>query len=291
MQAAGTAYAAAAFLMWGLFPLYFRIVPAVQPIEMVMHRIVWGLLFVLAVLAGLRRWDWLLPTLRQPRRLALFAASAAMLTINWLVYVWAVQNGHVVDAALGYYVNPLLSVLLGVVVLGERLRPVQTVAVALAAAGVAWLGWQAGGLPWIALALAASFGLYGLLRKTAPLGAIEGLTIETLLLAPLAVAGLAWWSTQGRGVWVTGPADQATWLLLSGPLTALPLLCFAAAARRMPLATLGMMQYAAPTLQLLLGVWVWGEPFDARRAAGFIAIWAALALISADALRGTRRGG
>lgn len=285
MQAAGLTYAALAFLMWGLFPLYFRLVPAVLPLEMVMHRVVWGLLFVLGVLAWLRRWAWLGQTLRQPRRVALFAASASMLTINWLVYVWAVQNGHVVDAALGYYVNPLLSVLLGVAVLGERLRRLQWLAVALAAAGVVWLGWEAGGLPWIALALAGSFGLYGLLRKTAPLGAIEGLTMETLVLAPVALVGLAWWSARGRGVMVQGPAAQAWLLLLSGPLTALPLLCFAAAARRLPLVTLGMMQYTAPTLQLLLGVWVWGEPFEARRAAGFVTIWTALALVSVDALR------
>ncbi len=279
----GTLYATLAFAIWGLFPLYFTRVASVSPLEVVLHRSAWSLLFVLGLLTVLRRWAWLGPTLRQPRRLALFALSALLLSGNWLVYVLAVQSGHVVEASLGYFINPLLNVLLGVVVLHERLRPTQTAAVALATLGVAWLTWQAGHLPWIALVLAGSFGLYGLLRKTAPLGALEGLALENLLLAPFVLPALAWWTWGHGGAMSRGDGALTAWLLLAGPLTALPLLLFAAGARRLPLATLGMLQYLGPTLQLLLGVWVFGEPFDGRRLMGFGLIWAALLLVSADA--------
>lgn len=279
----GLIYAALAFVMWGLFPLYFQFVAQVPPLEVVLHRSAWSLLFVLGLLAWQRRWTWLAETLRRPRRVALFAVSAVLLSVNWLVYVFAVQSGHVVEAALGYFINPLVNVLLGVLVLRERLRPLQWLAVALAACGVLWLTWQAGRLPWIALVLACSFGLYGLMRKTAPLGALEGLALENLLLAPVVLPALLWWTLNRDGVLLHGISPQLGWLLLAGPLTALPLLCFAAAARRLPLATLGMVQYLSPTLQLLLGVWVFHEPFDSRRLLGFVLIWSALALVSADA--------
>ena len=279
----GTVYATLAFAIWGLFPLYFARVASVSPLEVVLHRSAWSLVFVLVLLTALRRWAWLGPTLRQPRRLALFAVSALLLSGNWLVYVLAVQSGHVVEASLGYFINPLLNVLLGVLVLRERLRPPQTVAVALATLGVCWLTWQGGHLPWIAFALAGSFALYGLLRKTAPLGALEGLALENMLLAPLVLPALAWWTWRHGGALARGDAALTGWLLLAGPLTALPLLLFAAGARRLPLATLGMLQYLGPTLQLLLGVWVFNEPFDSRRLLGFGLIWAALLLVSADA--------
>lgn len=280
----GLLYALLAFGTWGLFPLYFRFIATVPPLEVVLHRSVWSLLLVLGVLAWQRRWAWLGETLRQPKRVALFTVSALLLACNWLVYVLAVQTGHVAEASLGYFINPLVNVLLGVLVLRERLRPLQWLAVAVAAGGVLWLTWQAGRLPWIALVLAGSFGLYGLMRKTASLGALEGLALENLLLAPLAVPALLWWSFARDGVLVTGPASQIGWLLLSGPLTALPLLFFAGAARRLKLATLGLVQYIAPTLQLMLAVWVFHEPFDSRRLLGFVMIWSALALVSADAL-------
>ena len=279
----GLIYAAFAFVIWGLFPLYFQFIAQVPPLEVVLHRSAWSLLFVLALLAWQRRWAWLGESLRQPRRVALFALSAALLSVNWLVYVYAVQSGHVVEAALGYFINPLVNVLLGVLVLRERLRPLQWLAVALATFGVLWLTWQAGRLPWIALLLAGSFGVYGLIRKTAPLGALEGLALENLLLAPLVLPALLWWTLQRDGVLLQGINPTLGWLLLAGPLTALPLLFFAAAARRLPLATLGMVQYLAPTLQLMLGVWVFHEPFDSQRLLGFVLIWSALALISADA--------
>lgn len=285
----GLVYALLAFGSWGLFPLYFALIATAPPLEVVLHRSVWSLLVVLGVLAWRQRWAWLGETLRQPRRVALFCVSALLLACNWLVYVMAVQTGHVAEASLGYFINPLVNVLLGVLVLRERLRPLQWAAVAVAVAGVLWLTWQGGRLPWIALALAGSFGLYGLMRKTAPLGALEGLALENLLLAPLAVPALLWWSFARDGVLVAGPASQVGWLLLSGPLTALPLLWFAGAARRLELATLGLVQYITPTLQLVCAVWVFHEPFDSTRLAGFVMIWSALALVSADAL-GRRPG-
>jgi chloramphenicol-sensitive protein RarD len=259
-------------------------IASVPPLEVVLQRSVWSLVFVLVLLAVLRRWDWLRPLASQPRRLGLFAVSALLLSANWLVYVWAVQNGHVIEASLGYFINPLINVLLGVLVLRERLRRVQWMAVALAAAGVLWLTLQTGRLPWIALVLACSFGLYGLMRKTASLGAIEGFALETMLLAPIAVPWLAWWTFTREGVLSQGDASQIAWILLSGPLTAVPLLLFAAGARRMKLSTLGLVQYLAPTIQLILGVWVFHEPFDGTRLIGFVLIWSALAIVSADAL-------
>jgi len=281
----GLLFAALAFVCWGLFPLYFQFIAQVPPLEVVLHRSVWSLVCVLALLAWQRRWAWLGDSLRQPRRLALFTVSALLLWCNWLVYVYAAQSGHVVEASLGYFINPLVNVLLGVLVLRERLRAVQWVAVGLAAAGVAWLTWQAGRLPWIALVLACSFGLYGLMRKTAELGALEGLTLENLLLAPLVVPALWWWTVTRDGVLLQGATPLLGWLLLAGPLTAAPLLLFAAGARRLPLATLGLVQYISPTLQLLLGVWIFHEPFGGARLVGFALIWAGLALVSAHALR------
>ncbi|MBE0548442.1 MAG: EamA family transporter RarD [Rubrivivax sp.] len=280
----GLLYAALAFVTWGLYPLYLLMIASVSPVEVVLQRSVWSLVFVLGLLAVLRRWAWLPVLAKQPRRLGLFALSALLLAGNWLVYVWAVQNGHVIEASLGYFINPLINVLLGVLVLHERLRRVQWLAVALAAAGVVWLTLAAGRLPWIALVLACSFGLYGLLRKTASLGAIEGFAVETLLLAPIALPALVWWTFARHGVLVQGDAALTGWVLLSGPLTAVPLLLFAAGARRLKLATLGLVQYVAPTITLLLGVWVFHEPFDSRRLVGFVLIWSALAIVSADAL-------
>ena len=278
----GLAYAALAYTLWGLFPLYFRQVSAVPAFEIVLHRSVWALVVLLVVLVVLRRWSWLGPALRQPRQLALFALSALLLSGNWLVYVWAVNHDRVIDSSLGYFINPLVSVVLGYAVLHERLRRAQWAAVGLAALGVLWLTLSAGQLPWIALLLAGSFGLYGLMRKTAPLGALEGLALETLLLAPLAVSLLAWGTLQGSSALASGDASLIAWLLLAGPLTAVPLLLFAAGARRITLATLGLLQYIAPTIQFALGVWLYREPFDSARLVGFALIWLALLLYSAE---------
>ncbi len=284
----GFVYALLAFGIWGIFPLYFQLIAQVSAVEVVLQRSVWSLVFVLGILAWQGRWAWLWETLRQPRRVALFMASALLLSCNWLTYVYAVQTGQVVEGSLGYFINPLVNVLLGVVVLRERLKPVQWVAVGLAVCGVLWLTWHAGRLPWIALVLAGSFGVYGLIRKTAPLGALEGLALENLLLAPVVVPALLWWTFFHHGALLQDAPGQpglTFWLLLTGPLTALPLLCFAAAARRLPLATLGMVQYSSPSLQLLLGVWVLHEHFDMQRLLGFVLIWSALLLLSVNALR------
>ena len=276
----GIVYAALAYAAWGLFPLYFHQLAGIPALEVVVHRTVWSLVFVLGVLLARRHWGWMRAL--QPRVLGAFALSALLLSGNWLTYVWAVQNQHVVDASLGYFILPLVNVALGYVFLRERPRPGQWLAVAVAAAGVLWLTVQTGRLPWIALVLAVTFGFYGLLRKVASLGALEGLALETMLLAPLGLGALAWWSAQGQGVLVQGNASAIGWLLLAGPLTAIPLLLFAAGARRIPLTTLGILQYISPTLQFALGVWVFHEPFEMARLAGFVLIWAALAVYSVE---------
>ena len=284
----GIVYATLAFVMWGLFPLYFHRIAAVPALEVILHRSAWSMLFVLGLLAALGRFDWLRTLRSQPRQIGSFALSALLLSGNWLLYVYAVQSGQVVEASLGYFINPIVSVLLGVLVLHERLNRVQWTAVALAAAGVLWLTALAGRLPWIALLLAVSFGLYGLMRKTSSLGALEGLALETMLMAPLVVPLLGWWTLRGSGALAHGDVALNSWLIIGGPMTALPLLLFAAGARRLPLATVGLIQYVSPTIQLALGVWVFHEPFDRAKLLGFAFIWAALALYSADGWRRSR---
>jgi len=285
----GIAYAALAYILWGLFPIYFLQIASVPPVEVVAHRVVWSLVFLLALLAVRRQWAWLVPVLRQPRVLVAFAASAVLLAGNWGVYIWAVTNGHVLDASLGYFITPLVNVLLGTTVLHERPRPAQWAALSLAALGVLWLTVQGGQLPWIALVLAASFGTYGLLRKIATLGALEGLALETLLLAPLAFIALAWWWMQGTASFPAATWTTDFWLVLLGPVTAVPLLLFAAGARRITLTTLGLLQYLGPTIQFALGVWMFREPFSAMRLIGFGFIWGALVLYSVDGWRSGRR--
>jgi chloramphenicol-sensitive protein RarD len=255
----------------------------------VAHRTVWSLVFVSLLLLGLRRLAWLRLVLRRPRVLAVFMGSASLLTINSLAYVWAVQHGHVLDASLGYFINPLVNVALGFAFLRERPRPVQWLAVALATAGVLWLTLQTGRLPWVALVLALTFGLYGLVRKTAPLGALEGLGLETLLMTPLAGAALVYWTIQGSSAFAIGEPSTIAWVLLVGPLTAVPLLLFAAGARRLPLTTLGLVQYISPSMQFALGVWLFHEPLAPARIVAFGLIWAALAVYSAEGLWRSRR--
>jgi chloramphenicol-sensitive protein RarD len=277
----GVLQAALAYGLWGLFPLYFHAVSAVSALDIVLHRALWSLAFVLVLLAGMRRWTWLRDVARRPRTLATFALSALLLSANWLVYVWAVNNGRVVDASLGYFITPLVNVLLGYFVLKERPRRPQWFALAVAAAGVLWLAVVAETVPWVGLVLAATFGMYGLMRKTASLGALEGLTLETLLLAPLAAGLLGWRSLHGHTGLSGDPALMGL-IALSGPLTALPLLLFAAGARRIPMATLGVLQYISPTIQFALGVWLFHEPFTHWRLVGFLFIWLAVAIYTAE---------
>ena len=281
----GIAYAALAFLIWGLFPLYFKALHEVPPVQILAHRMVWSLVFLCAVLTVRRQWQWLPDVLRRPRVVATFTLSALLLSANWFIYIWAVNNGHVIDASLGYFINPLVNVLLGLLVLKERLRPGQWGAIGVAALGVLWLTWQAGQLPWIALLLAGTFGAYGLLRKTAALAALEGLSFETLLLFPVAAIYVGWLTMDGSNAFLNTPSDATRWLLAAaGPITAIPLLLFASGARQIPLSVLGLLQYLSPTLQFLLGVWLFHEAFTADRLVGFALIWLALALFAIEGL-------
>ena len=289
-MSSGILYGLSAYVLWGMFPLFFKQLQAASAIEVVLHRMVWSLVFVLIVLAVLRRWNWLGDVRRSPALLGKFAVSALLLAGNWLSYVWAVNNGHVLDASLGYFILPLINVALGFVFLHERPRKAQWVAFALAATGVLWMAVQSGHVPWLALLIAMTFGFYGLMRKTATLGALEGMSLETMLLAPLAVVALLWAGPSGPGSqW---PAHDAhTWLffLLSGPVTAIPLLLFAAGARRVPLSTMGFLQYITPSILALMGVFLYGEPFAGPRAVGFVFIWVALLLYTAEGLWAGRR--
>ena len=281
----GIVYAALAFTWWGLFPLYFRIVTTVAPGEVLAHRIVWCLLLLLGLLGARRQWSWLAAVLRQPKVLGAFVASALLLSANWLTYIWSIQNGHVVDASLGYFITPLVNVLLGYSLLHERPRRAQWIALTLACLGVAWLTWQTGRLPWIALLLAATFGCYGLLRKVAVLGALEGLTLETMVLAPFALIALVIWSAHGQASFPAPDLRTNLWLVALGPITAVPLLLFAAGARRLSMTTLGLLQYIGPSIQFVLGVWIFREPFTPARLIGFGLIWLALAIYSLDGWR------
>jgi chloramphenicol-sensitive protein RarD len=280
----GIVSAALAFLCWGLFPIYFHAIGEVPALQILAHRMLWSLGFLLIVLALRRQWKWL-DQVRQPRVFFSFVASAVLLSTNWLAYIWAVNNGHVIEASLGYFINPLVNIMFGFLLLKERMRPAQWGAIGLAALGVAWLTWQSGSVPWIALFLAASFGGYGLLRKTAALGALEGLSFETMVLFPIAAGYVIWLTLHGENIFLTTPSDSTRWLLIAaGPITAIPLLLFASGARQIPLSILGLLQYLSPTLQFLLGVLLFQEAFSADRLVGFVMIWAALALFAGEGL-------
>ena len=280
----GILYAALAFLCWGLFPLYFHALDEVPPLQILAHRMVWSLAFLLILLVLRRQWKWL-EQVRRPRVFFSFVLSALLLSANWLVYIWSVTNHHVIEASLGYFINPLVNIMLGYLILKERMRPAQWAAIAVAALGVGWLTWQAGTVPWIALILAFTFGAYGLLRKTAALGALEGLSFETMVLFPLAAGYVIWLTVNGQNMFLTTESDTTRWLLvMAGPFTAIPLLLFATGARKIPLSILGLLQYLSPTLQFLLGVLLFKEAFTADRLVGFALIWGALILFAGEGL-------
>lgn len=281
----GVWQAGGAYLLWGLLPVYWKLLGDVPAREILAHRMVWSLAVVLGLLVVQRRWRWIGAAAGSPRVVVTFAASALLLSANWYIYIWAVNESHVVETSLGYFFTPLVNVGLGVALLRERLRPGQTVALLIAAAAVVYLTVQYGSLPWIALSLAVTFGLYGLLRKTAPLGSLEGFAVETLLLFLPALAYLLYLASAGTLVFGRGGPATAALLVLSGAVTALPLLLFAAGARRIPLSTLGVLQYIAPSLQFVLGVFAYGEPMRAERLAGFALVWLALAIYTAEGLR------
>jgi chloramphenicol-sensitive protein RarD len=287
----GTAYGAGAFLLWGVFPLYFHALIPAGAVEIVVHRVVWSLLVCLVILAVTRQVGWVRPMLRNPRQLGWLALAATCLALNWGVYVYGVNSGQAVEAALGYFINPLVTVLLGVVVLRERLRSLQWAAVGLGAVAVVVLTAGYGHPPWIALTLALSFATYGLLKKhVGPnVGAVASFTTETAVLFPVAVATMVWLEVSGRGTFTEQAPGHALLLASTGVATAVPLLLFAAGARRVPLVTMGLLQFITPVLQLLCGVLVLGETVPPSRWVGFGIVWAALAVLTADAVRQSRR--
>ncbi len=278
---------AAAYTLWGLFPLYFPHLRPASPVEVLLHRVVWSFVVVSIVITATNRWS-AVHTARQNRRLcARLAVAAFLIAVNWLVYIWAVNNDHVVDAALGYFVNPLVTVLLGVAVLGERLRRMQWMAVAAGVLAVAVLAVGYGKLPWIALVLAGSFAGYGYIKKSVGPGleAATSLWMETALMLPLALVALAGLGATGRLTFVDHGADHTALLLSAGVVTAVPLLLFAAAARRIPLTMIGLLQYLTPVGQFLVGTLVNHENIPPARLAGFVLVWVALGLLTTDALR------
>jgi chloramphenicol-sensitive protein RarD len=278
----GILYAAGAYIMWGFFPLYWKALHGVPALEILGHRMAWSLVFVLAVLAWQRKWAWVGPALRDKQTVLRFFATATLLSVNWFVYIWGVNSGHVVETSLGYFINPLVNVLLGTIFLRERPRPIQWAAIALAAGGVLYLTVSYGALPWIALTLAFSFGLYGLLRKTAKLNSLEGLTLETGLLFPFAFAYLIYLEVTGQGAFGHAGTVTTSLLAFAGIATAIPLLLFAGGARRITMTTLGLLQYMAPTIQFSLGVFVYGEDLSPARLVGFAFIWTALLLYTGE---------
>lgn len=278
-----------AYIIWGLFPLYFKAIQSVPALEIIVHRALWSALFGALLLLVWKHPGWLGELRDNPKRFGVLAASGMLIAGNWLVYVWAVNNGRMLEASLGYYINPLVNVLLGMLILGERLRRLQWIAVLLAAVGVAQQIWQVGALPWVSLTLALTFGFYGLIRKQAPVAALPGLVVETWLLLPLAIGWLLLSpnaaSTQAE-FWST---PEALWLVAAGPITLVPLVCFNAAARHLPYTTLGFLQYLAPTLVMLQAIFLFGEHFDPSKLVAFSFIWAGLAIYSVDAWLTLRR--
>jgi len=285
---AGAGYALAAYGWWGVLPAYWKLFGGLPPLEIVAHRVLWSLGFAALWVALLRRGDELRQVLRDPRRALALCASGALIGLNWSIFIWAVGAGRIVEASIGYYLNPLVSVGLGVALLGERLRRGQVAAIGLAALGVAVLGFGAGAAPWIPLVLAGTFALYGLVRKLTPVSSLVGLLIETAIVAPLALAALAVLARQGDSHFVGGDAQTRILLVLSGALTALPLLWFARAARSLPLSLLGLFQYLAPTLSALIAVIAFGEPLTLSRAVSLGFIWLGIAAFSLDSLRAGR---
>ncbi len=278
----------AAYAIWGVMPLYFKLLAGVQPTEIVAHRILWSLLLLGLLATMWRRWGAIRAAIGTGKVLVTLLATACLIAVNWLVYIYAIVSGHVLEGSLGYYLNPLVNVLFGVVLLKEVLTRAQVFACLLAGAGVAVLAAGAGSGLWISLTLALSFASYGFLRKVAPVDALEGLWVETLVLAPLSLAWVLWLQAQGTAGFGNQSLSIDLLLILGGGVTALPLLLFTAAAKRLPYSTLGFLQYLAPSLQFLLAVLVFHEPFGRAQALCFAAIWAALAIFSVEAIRTAR---
>jgi chloramphenicol-sensitive protein RarD len=278
----GIWYAVGAYVIWGLFPMYWKWLHHVPALQLISHRIIWSLFTLLIALLFIKKWRAFLQSAYKKRVLYIYFGAALLIGINWLTYVWAVNAGYIVETSLGYFINPLLSVLLGVIFLHERLRRWQWVPIGLAAAGVLFLTIAYGSLPWIALTLAFSFGIYGLVKKTAPLGSLYGLTLETGILFLPAMFYLLYTDTNGQGAFLhTGLLSDAL-MVCAGLATTIPLLMFASATRRIPLSLVGILQYIAPTLQFLLGVLVYGESFTYIQFIGYGTVWVALVIFAVE---------
>lgn len=286
---AGVGFALSAFLLWGFMPIYFKAVAGVPLLEIVAHRVIWSIPILILIVTVARGWSVMVMALRDRRTQLMILTSSVLMAANWLIFIWAVGAGRILESSLGYYINPLMNVLLGVLVLRERLGVVQTVAVALAAVGVLNLVVQAGSLPWVSLSLAATFAVYGLIRKTVPLGPAEGLLVETLLLMPAALGYIIFLSAYGSGTFGAIDWTLDGLVMLSGLVTIVPLIAFTAGARRLNYATIGIFQYIAPTCHFVLAVYVYGEPFTRAHTVTFALIWLALAIYSFQLIRGTTR--
>jgi chloramphenicol-sensitive protein RarD len=281
----GVLLGTAAYLCWGLFPLYWPLLKPASALEILSHRVVWSLAFVVVLLAARREWSWLAAIIRDRRRLTILAVASTVIAVNWGVYIWGVNNGHVVETALGYFINPLVTVLIGVVLLGERLRRLQWAAVGLGALAVVLLAVDYGRPPWIALALAFSFATYGLMKNKVAMPALQSLTVETSMLFFPAMAVLVVLEARGTAAFGHAPAHVTVLLACAGVVTAIPLLLFGAAAGQVPLSTMGLLQYLTPMMQFILGLVVFHEAMPASRWAGFALVWAALLVFSMDSLR------
>ena len=284
----GIWYGIGAYVTWGLFPIYWKWLHHVPALQLIGHRILWSFLMLFVVILISRQWNTFRAAVLAPRVLRIYLVAAVLIGINWLVYVWAVNAGFIVETSLGYYINPLLNVLMGVLFLHERMRSLQWVPLGLAAAGVLYLTFAYGSLPWIALTLAFSFGLYGLVKKTAPLGSLYGLTLETGLLFLPALLYLLYADATGQGAFLHTGVISDVLLVGAGLMTTIPLLMFASAARRIPLSLVGILQYIAPTLQFLLGVLVYREPFTHAQLIGFGIVWIALILFGMEGYLASR---
>ncbi len=287
----GVGFAASAFLIWGISPIYWKALRAVPALEIILHRMVWSFFFLVPLIIIMRRWQEFIDTLKNHRTLLILLFTALIIGGNWLLYIWAVNHDHLLQASLGYYINPLVNVVLGMVFLKERLRAPQILAVVLATAGVLYLTIYYGELPWIALALAVSFGLYGLIRKVAPVGSVVGLAVETLLLSIPALGYLFYLDSQGQGSIFRVSLKLDLLLMGCALVTAIPLLFFTLGARRLYLSTIGLLQYIAPSCMFFLAVFLFHEPFSSVQVVTFIFIWTALAIYSTDSVRYYRSKG
>lgn len=289
--AAGLGYGVLAYLIWGFFPVYFKALEGVPALQVVCHRIVWSVLFLWMIIVWRRGWQPVYSAFRDRRALTLLIISALLIATNWLVFIIAIGHAQVIQSSLGYFITPLVSVLLGVLFFQERLRRLQLVSLFLAALGVLLLTIQYGRFPWVALILALTFGSYGLFRKIVTVDSLTGLTVETLLLGPLALGYLLYTSLQGTSVFLALTVQTTGLLIFSGVATAVPLLFFASAARRLRLATIGFLQYLTPTLHFLLAVWLYKEPFTTAHLSSFLCIWGGLCCYSYDAWQGMKAAG